>query len=69
MANKRFTIDEFKALYPNDNACLDKRFELRFTNLVCPKCESDKKFTKVHNRLSYQCPNCGFQIYPTKHNI
>ena len=66
---KRFTITEFRELYPDENACLDKIFKLRFNNIVCPKCESDKQFTRVNNRRSYQCPNCGFQIYPTKDTI
>ncbi len=69
MGIQRFTITEFRATYPNEDACLDKIFELRFTNLVCPKCESDNKFTRVHNRRSYQCPNCGFQLYPCKDTI
>lgn len=66
---KRFTITEFRAMYPDDDACLDKIFQLRFTGLICPKCESDNKFVKVKNRRSYQCPNCGFQVYPTKDTI
>src|SRR5262245_6193508 len=66
---KRFTITQFRAMYPDDDACLDKLFELRFSNLICPKCESDKKFTRVKNRRSYQCPNCAFQVYPTKDTI
>ena len=66
---KRFTITEFREMYPDDDTCLDKIFTLRFNNLVCPKCESDRKFTKVNDRRSYQCPNCGFQVYPTKDTI
>jgi transposase len=66
---KRFTITQFRAAYPNDDACLDKIFKLRFTNLVCPKCENDKEFTRVKNRRSYQCPCCGFQVYPTKDTV
>ena len=63
---QKFTITQFKAAYPNDDACLDRIFKLRFSNLVCPKCESDKPFTRVKDRRSYQCPCCGFQVYPTK---
>jgi transposase len=66
---EKFTIKQFKEAYPNDDACLDKIFELRYGNIVCPKCESDKKFTKVKNRRSYQCPCCGHQLYPTKGTI
>jgi transposase-like protein len=65
----KFTITQFRAAYPNDDACLDKIFQLRFANLVCPKCESDKKFTRVKDRRSYQCPACGHQVYPTKDTV
>lgn len=66
---KRYTITEFRNDYPNDDACLDKIFQLRFNNLICPKCDSDNTFTRVKNRRSYQCPNCGFQVYPTKDTV
>ena len=69
MGIKRFTINEFREMYPNEDACLDKIFQLRFNNLVCPKCESDKTFTRVKGRRSYQCPACGFQVYPTKDTV
>jgi len=60
----KYTINQFRAAYPDNDACLDKLFTLRYTNLVCPKCDSDKLFTKVKNRMSYQCPCCSFQVYP-----
>ncbi len=65
----KFTITQFRAAYPNEDACLDKIFQLRYNNLVCPKCESDKKFTRVKNRRSYQCPSCAHQIYPTQGTV
>lgn len=60
----RYTITEFRNDYPDNDACLDKLFKLRYTNLVCPKCDGDRPFTRVNNRKSYQCPSCGFQVYP-----
>lgn len=66
---KKYTIAQFRADFPDDDACLHRIFQLRFTNLVCPKCESDKPFVKVKNRRSYQCPNCTHQIYPTKDTV
>lgn len=63
--NNRYTITEFRKDYPDNDACLDKIFKLRYTDLVCPKCDGIKPFNKVKNRRSYQCPCCGFQIYPT----
>lgn len=62
--NNRYTITEFRNDYPDNDACLDKLFKLRYTNLVCPKCDGDKPFTRVRKRMSYQCPCCGFQLYP-----
>lgn len=60
----KYTINEFRKDYPDNDACLHKLFTLRFTGLVCPKCDSDKTFTRVKNKKSYQCPCCGFQLYP-----
>lgn len=66
---KKFTLTEFKEMYPNDDACLDKLFKVRYSNLICPKCESDKSFIRVKERRSYYCPSCGLQIYPTEGTI
>jgi transposase len=63
MAN-RYTIDEFRTDYPDSDTCLHKLFTLRYTGLVCPKCDSDKAFKRVKRKKSYQCPCCGFQVYP-----
>lgn len=65
----KFTITQFRAAYPDDDACLDKIFKLRFNNLVCPKCESTNQFKRVKNRRSYQCPSCAQQVYPTKDTV
>jgi Zn ribbon nucleic-acid-binding protein/transposase-like protein len=67
---KRFTIDEFRSAYPNDDACLDKLFQLRFGDLsICPKCQKDFQFARVKNRRAYQCVKCGFQLYPTANTV
>lgn len=65
----KFTINQFRAMYPDDDACLHKIFQLRFSGLVCPKCENDKPFTRVKDRRAYQCTTCGFQVYPTKDTV
>jgi predicted RNA-binding Zn-ribbon protein involved in translation (DUF1610 family) len=65
----KYTINEFRLAYPDDNACLHKLFQLRYTNLVCPKCDNDKPFTRVKDRRAYQCLCCGFQVYPTAGTI
>ena len=66
---KRYTIMQFREDYPNDDACLDKIFKLRYSGITCPKCNNDKPFTRVKGRKSYQCPCCGFQVYPTAGTI
>jgi len=66
---KKYTIKEFRKQYPDDDACLHKLFEIRYKNLVCPKCENDKPFVRVKDRRSYYCTCCGFQVYPTKGTI
>jgi transposase len=60
----KYTIDQFRADYPNNDACLHKLFTLRYTNLVCPKCDSDKPFVRVKSKKSYQCPKCAYQVFP-----
>lgn len=65
----KYTITQFRKDYPDNDTCLDKLFKLRYTNLVCPKCDNDKPFTRVKDRMSYQCPCCGFQLYPMEGTI
>jgi transposase-like protein/predicted RNA-binding Zn-ribbon protein involved in translation (DUF1610 family) len=66
---KKYTLIDFQKQYPNDDSCLDKLYKLRFNGLICPKCDSTKEFNRVKDRRSYQCPCCGFQVYPTKGTI
>lgn len=66
---KRFTITEFRERYPDNDACLDKLFQLRYRNLICPKCENDKPYNRVKDRRAYQCPCCAHQIYPTQGTV
>ena len=38
----KFTIEQFRNMYPDENACLDKIFSLKYGNLKqCPKCGKD----------------------------
>jgi transposase-like protein len=66
----KFTIDQFRKIYPDDNACLDKIFSLRYGNFKkCPECEKETNFYRVKNRRCYECQWCGYQLYPTKNTI
>lgn len=63
----KYTIEQFRKDYPNDNVCLDKIFQLRFGNMpCCPNCGVENAtFKRISTRRSYQCRECYFQIYPT----
>lgn len=69
----KFTKQQFEERYPNNDACLDKIFALRFGNeKECPKCTkpfdykrvSFKSKVKGARRMAYYCTNCANQIYP-----
>lgn len=60
-----YSITQFRKDYPDDSACLDKIFELRYSEpKVCPKCSKETTFKRVTTRQCYQCTKCSHQIYP-----
>jgi transposase-like protein len=63
----KYTLQEFLKEYPNDAACLDRVFKLRFGDMqrVCPCCGKETTFRRVVTRRSYQCRLCYHQLYPT----
>ena len=66
----RYTINQFKADYPDDNACLDTVFEARFGDIkFCPKCGAETKFYRVKKRQCYACMHCGYQLHPLADTI
>ncbi len=61
----KLTIQEFRKQYPNDSACLDKLFAIRYGNIdSCPDCGHNADFRRVTTRQCYQCRFCYYQIYP-----
>jgi transposase-like protein len=65
----RYTIDQFRAAYPTNDACLEKIWQLRYKGLVCPKCENENTYKRVAGRRAYQCQSCANQIYPTQGTV
>jgi transposase len=58
------TIKQFLALFPDDTACLDHLFKVRFgVEPACPKCGEIGKFRKLARLPAYTC-NCGYHIHP-----
>jgi transposase len=62
----RYTVADFNAEFPNDDACLEYVKEQRWPNGVakCAKCGVERKHYRVTGRTAYACDHCGNHIYP-----
>jgi len=62
----RYTVEQFHAEFPTDDACLEHVKEQRFPGGVtyCEKCEQERKHYRVTGRTAYACDHCGNHIYP-----
>lgn len=62
----KYTIDDLRRQFPDDNACLQKLFELRYGEMeACVNCGvAQPEYLRVKKRKCYQCSDCLFQIYP-----
>ena len=71
MKRMRYTIKDFNAQFPDDDACLDAIFEMRYGDVsTCPKCAVvDTKFYRVKGRKCYACMHCGYQLHPLAQTI
>lgn len=66
----KFTINDFRKRFPNDDSCLDEIMGLTHgEDITCPECEKTSKFHRVRNRRCYECRWCGYQVYPTKGTV
>ena len=64
MAKARFTFQQFKAQYPDNDACLAAILERRYGKAeACPQCGVVGKLTKIAGRRAYACKE-GCHIYP-----
>jgi transposase len=62
----RYTVAQFNAEFPNDDACLEYVKEQRWPKGVtkCDKCKVERKHYRVTGRTAYACDHCGNHIYP-----
>jgi transposase len=62
----KYTLKDFQAEYPTDEACLDQIMkELHGgTQIACPGCGANSKFSRITKRRAYACQWCGHHIYP-----
>ncbi|MEO8886583.1 MAG: IS1595 family transposase [Mucilaginibacter sp.] len=64
----KYTINQFRKEYPNDDVCLDTIFKLRYSAMpCCPACSQETTFKRIAGRRCYQCSDkdCQYQLYPT----
>lgn len=66
-ASPEFSVREFFARFPNDDACLEHVMNVRYggTRFDCPSCGTvGATFHKLTNRPAYSCSACGHHVYP-----
>ena len=63
---QKYTIKQFQAEFPDDDACLDYLMHKRFPGAValCTTCKVDRKHYRVTGRTCYACPVCGSHLFP-----
>lgn len=66
---KGMTLLEFQRKFPNEQACREHLFQLRWGNgFVCPRCQGNK-FYFIEKRMLYECSSCGHQTSLTAGTI
>ena len=62
---KQTNVRQFFQQFPNDDACLEHLFNVRFgQGHVCPKCERSAKWYRLQSEQAYSCQWCGHHIHP-----
>jgi transposase len=64
--HQRYTIRDFNAEFPDNDACLNFIMEERWPDgrVECSKCGEPRKHHRVTGRTAYACDYCGNHIYP-----
>src|SRR5207248_7354889 len=62
---RKFTIQQFNELFPNEAACLDFLKDTIYPNgVTCRKCQRVTGHHRLTKRRAYSCQECGTQVYP-----
>lgn len=65
-----FSVREFFKRFPDDEACLEHIFKVRFGERhVCNACGVESTFHRMSNRRAWACASCGDHVYPTAGTI
>lgn len=69
-ASPDFSVRDFFKRFPDDEACLDHIFRVRFGDRhVCQACGIESTFHRMSNRRAWACAACGDHVYPTAGTI
>ncbi|HEU0098078.1 MAG TPA: IS1595 family transposase [Allosphingosinicella sp.] len=71
-ASPAFSVREFFARFPTEEACLDHIMAVRFggTRFDCPACGVENAtFHRLAQRRAYSCAHCAHHVYPTAGTI
>lgn len=65
-AAQKYTVADFNAEFPDDDACLAYIAEERMPGGfgACVKCQGNKKHHRVAGRTAYACDACGHHFFP-----
>src|SRR3989344_3781808 len=70
MKKAQLTRKQFQELYPDDIACLQKLYGLKYAKTkTCEKCHKPFKYHKLKGLRLYSCQFCGWNIAPTANTI
>jgi transposase-like protein len=76
-SESQYTLFEFMAEFPDDDACLEWLWRTRLSpdgqHAHCPKCDQKRRFVRYGNiaqpRQSWTCTACGHHLHPTAGTI
>ncbi len=67
---QKYTIKDFLADFPTDEACLEWLAHYRWPNgIFCKNCGAITKHHLMTTRRSYSCQECGHHVHPTADTI
>src|SRR5437867_1527547 len=63
---QKYTVKDFEAEFPSDDACLEYVKEKRWPDgkTLCFVCKVERKHYRVSGRTAYACRACGTHIFP-----
>ncbi len=75
-SDSRYSLMEFMAEFPDDEACLQWLWKTRLSpdgkHAHCPKCKAERAFKRYaikQQRQSWTCVACGYHLHPTAGTI